>query len=194
MSDNVRLGDGRVPDTELDAVLRIVGDILFPIHEDGISLPESGALEYIRRILSGRCADDRNLYEHGVRWLHQQAQAMGAASFGDLCQSSQEQVVDDLMTRARSIKVPLGLSGSPTASALASIPGEVGFILMFWQHLREGLFCDPRHGGNTDARVWQWLGYNGPQMHGYTDSEVLSNAPLKRPIRTADMWMRDRNG
>ena len=36
--------------------------------------------------------------------------------------------------------------------------------------------------------IWKWLGYNGPQLNGYTDSEILENETPRRPLRFAKDW------
>jgi len=168
------------------ARLSLLADTLFPeLGGDGLSATMAGAVDYITSLL----ADDPTmtlLYRRGLAaaWhgLPAWPAAVGAAAAAAR--------LSELFEEARAADLPLGLSGSPTASALSEA-GDLAFVLVLWQHVREGLYSDPRHGGNRDASVWQWLGYSGPQMRGYTDSEVLENRLISRPLKTANDWHSD---
>lgn len=168
------------------ARLSALADALFPeLDGDGLSATTAGAVDYI----TARLARDPAmtlLYRRGLvaAWRGMPPGPAGTASDAVTAR------LTELFDRARSADLPLGLSGSPTASALSEA-GDLAFVLTLWQHVREGLYSDPRHGGNRGARVWAWLGYSGPQMRGYTDTEVLENRLISRPIKTADDWRDD---
>jgi gluconate 2-dehydrogenase gamma chain len=42
-----------------------------------------------------------------------------------------------------------------------------GFFELVWQHLREGLFADPIHGGNRDLAGWKLIGFPGAYANYY---------------------------
>lgn len=163
-----------------------IAEALFPSDEDGPGALTSGALHYV----ASRLADDVALaavYRAQLDLLAARTPAPGAPW------SSWESMVADLMSEASAADVPLGLSGAPSAESLAEHAGDGrGFVLLVWQHVREGLFCDPRHGGNHDAVMWRWLGYPGVQLNGYTDAEVRGTERLHRPVRVAADWLRAR--
>jgi hypothetical protein len=191
------------------AVLRDAADVLFPAEPDGVGAVEAGALDYVQRLLSKDGEHLPSVFRAGITWLESTSRARYGQAFAGLPRQAAEDIIAGLMGRAEDIET---MSGGPSSSydaprfvpyvtpeTAASQPGnaltgpgalsaEVLFIALFWQHLREGLFADPRHGGNRDAMVWRWLGYNGPQLHGYTDSEILEDVIPVRPLRTAADW------
>lgn len=61
---------------------------------------------------------------------------------------------------------------------LQAPPGRTSFDLV-WRHLREGLFCDPVHGGNAGMAGWRSIGFPGAQF-GYTAAEQELDAPVRR--------------
>jgi gluconate 2-dehydrogenase alpha chain len=54
------------------------------------------------------------------------------------------------------------------------------FFDLLWRHLREGLFCDPAHGGNRDFVGWRTIGFPGAQF-GYRAEEQALDARVERP-------------
>lgn len=170
-------------------LLEALADCLFPPQGGGPGGVRAGAVEYIKRALSGEYSHLAEIYHRGLEYIEERSIGKNGATFIELDAGQREMVVDDLMTEAGDSQIPLGLSGAPSGTALESTESEAGFILLVWQHIREGLYCDPRHGGNVDASVWKWLEYSGPQLHGYTASELLENRIPRRPLRTADDWM-----
>jgi hypothetical protein len=169
------------------AVLVPVVDILFPAEPDGIGAIPAGVLRYIDGVLAGRASYLVDTYQAGIRWLHGQARAHGADRFDGLGREAQEAIVAEIMGRCQAARMPLD---APRAGG-ADEPGLL-FMTAVWQHTREGLFGDPRHGGNREGMVWKWLGYNGPQLNGYTDSEILENETPRRPLRFAEDWKNHR--
>lgn len=166
------------------AALEKVVDILFPGEPDGIGAVNAGVLTYIDRLLAGRGSYLKDTYRAGIQWLHDKASGEGAKRFDDLDRGRQAEIVDELMSRGLP-SLPLDPPASPGGA-------EVLFMTAVWQHTREGLFGDPRHGGNRDGMIWKWLGYNGPQLNGYTELEILENETPRRPLRFAEDWRNHR--
>ena len=169
------------------ATLEKVLDILFPSEPDGVGASSAGVVRYIDGLLAGRGAYLVATYRVGLRWLNEEAGREGASCFSDLARSRQAKIVDEAMTRAVAASLPL----DAPADGMKDI--DTLFMAAVWQHSREGLFGDPRHGGNREGMIWEWLGYSGPQLHGYTDSEILENQTPSRPLRFAEDW-RNRRG
>ena len=169
-------------------LLEALADCLFP-PDDGPGAVDAGAVTYIEHALGGKYRGLLDVYHRGLSHVEERATARGRGTFITLSMKERQAVVEELMIEAANSNVPLGLSGAPSAAALESEPGS-GFIALVWQHIREGLFCDPRHGGNLESSVWNWLGYSGPQLHGYTESELMENRTPSRPPRIAEDWMR----
>jgi gluconate 2-dehydrogenase subunit 3-like protein len=174
-------------DDEMATLAKVV-DILFPPGDDGVGAVEVGVLDYIGGVLSRQGSEFVAQYRQGLRWLNAQARGHGKKRFDDLSVIDQERIVDEVMEKAHAESAPLD-PATPIDDRSLTPPGlEVTFMASLWRHTREGLFGDPRHGGNRDGVVWRWLGYSGPQLHGYTDSEILANETPQRPLRFADDW------
>lgn len=47
------------------------------------------------------------------------------------------------------------------------------FLQLVRRHLIEGMFGDPRWGGNDDRRGWELLGYPGPRQGWSADSQRI---------------------
>ena len=174
-------------DADQYATLEKVVDILFPSEPDGVGAVTAGVVRYIDGLLAGRGAYLVDTYETGLRWLHEEAVREGASCFNDLDHARQADVVEQAMTRAVARSLPLDAPSEDMKDI------DALFMAAVWQHAREGLFGDPRHGGNREGMIWEWLGYSGPQLHGYTDSEILENQTPSRPLRFAEDW-RNRRG
>jgi gluconate 2-dehydrogenase alpha chain len=172
------------------SLLAALADVLFPeLDGDGLTATTAGAVDYVLGLLQ-RDPHLREVYRSGLAFV---ADVLGPDRAIRLAAAAEDEAADWLegvFRRAHGADIPLGLTGMPAPAAVADL-GKAGFILILWQHIRQGLFGDPRHGGNKDACVWSWLGYSGPQMRGYTDSEVLENRLISRPLRTADDWRAD---
>ena len=84
------------------------------------------------------------------------AQLRGGARFVDLSDSDRLQVMNDLRTG----RVPLSLAGN-----LAYTSAD--FFALFRQNVLEGMFADPKYGGNQGMVGWKWVGFPGdPMRHG----------------------------
>ena len=180
---------------DFDTLEKVV-DVLFPSDPDGVGAVPAGVVTYIDGVLSGRAAHLLDIYRAGLRWLHDEARARGRARFDEIDRMQQEEIVDAVMSRSQAASPPLdsptGDGGAPGESSDKGPSVDILFMTALWQHTREGLFGDPRHGGNREGTIWRWLGYSGPQLHGYTDSEILANETPRRPLRFADDWKNHR--
>jgi hypothetical protein len=64
------------------------------------------------------------------------------------------------------------LSAGEQDAILAGLEGEPFFELVR-KHVLEGMFGDPRWGGNADRAGWELLGYPGPRREWGTDDQRL---------------------
>jgi hypothetical protein len=59
-----------------------------------------------------------------------------------------------------------------------------GFMSLLIRHTREGMFCDPAHGGNRELVGWRLLGYPGIHRVWHHDEQAIG-APIRpRPLTT----------
>ena len=61
-----------------------------------------------------------------------------------------------------------------------------------WQHLREGLFCDPIHGGNQGMAGWRLIGFPGAQF-GYSADEQRLDVVIRREPRSVAQLQAERD-
>ena len=87
-----------------------------------------------------------------------------------------------------------------TSTGGAEGPEDEGLLATFfalvWEHTIQGMFCDPKYGGNHDALGWQLVGfpgaqwgYNAEQMRPGFDSKAIpikTLEDLRRELRRAD--------
>ncbi|MBN9021654.1 MAG: GMC family oxidoreductase N-terminal domain-containing protein, partial [Rhizobiales bacterium] len=83
----------------------------------------------------------------------------------------------------------LAAFAADTLPGLPRNPDRSAFDLV-WRHLREGLFCDPAHGGNRDAAGWKLVGFPGAQF-GYTAADQEAGRTIGRPPQAMANLERD---
>lgn len=131
--------------------LEALFDRIFPPGADGTpGAVAIGAAAYVAGCLTEIYAPHLPLYRATLAALDQAANGFAQAP----------QTVQDRLLAALE------------ATTLPGIPcpeGHSAFDLI-WRHLREGLFCDPVHGGNHDMAGWRLIGFPGAQF-GYEASE-----------------------
>ncbi len=119
---------------------------LFPADEHGPGAIEIGALTYVDRALVGAYRDKVETYRLGLAALDRAARRRYGSLFSD-CNLEQQ---DALLTGLEQDALPD-----------FSIPPQRDFLDMLRDHLQEGLFADPTHGGNRDKLGWKYLGHPG---------------------------------
>lgn len=166
-------GEGVGPDSEIAwATLAALVDCLFPPIEETPGATALGVVDFIRGQLAGPRGRGEHrynqepflepsdsghgpqsqttpieLYAAGLRALDDDARQQGATGFSALESALQSDAV-----------------GRLEAGRLEAIEPAAGraFFAQVREHVLEGLFTDPRHGGNRDRAGWRWLGYPGP--------------------------------
>lgn len=146
-------------------------DRMFPPGDDGTpGAVAIGAANYVRGALAGPYA--AHLPEYRAVLVALDAAAGGYAGASAVVQ-------DDL----------LAAFAADTLSGLPRNPDRSAFDLV-WRHLREGLFCDPAHGGNRDAAGWKLIGFPGAQF-GYTAADQEAGRTIDRPPQAMANLERD---
>jgi hypothetical protein len=145
------------------ALLGALLERLFPTDELGPGALEIGVLEYIQSALSGPYARLLPAYRVGLRALDDVALERWKVGFAGLASERQDAIIEDLDENR--------------------IPRADGFFDLVWQHLREGLFCDPIHGGNQRMLGWRLIGFPGAQF-GYSAEEQRLDVVIRREPRS----------
>jgi gluconate 2-dehydrogenase gamma chain len=96
-------------------------------------------VRYVERALEGVHGEHLAAYRRGLRDLDELALARFGAAFAALADARQDAILREA-ERA---------------------PG--GFFALLRSHAIEGMFGDPRWGGNAQGAGWRLLGYPGPR-------------------------------
>lgn len=89
----------------------------------------------------------REVYAHGIDALERHARAQYGEPFAALAPASQD--------------AALGALERGEVAVAADMTSDAFFTLVR-ENVLEGVFGDPRHGGNRDGAGWRWLGYPAP--------------------------------
>jgi gluconate 2-dehydrogenase alpha chain len=125
---------------------------------------EIGVVQFVDRALAGIDADKQPVYRRGLQALEDEARARFATPFVD-CTDDQQDVILQALEQSTLRVMEVG--------------EQQELFSIFLQHLREGLFCDPVHGGNRDFRGWRFLGHPGAWLD-YTAEECLGLEPADK--------------
>jgi hypothetical protein len=140
---------------------------VFPSDELGVGAIEARVVIYIDRALAGPYASLGDLYRRAIAGLDAASQARYGARFADLPPERQDSILSAME------QGDLAAQGVPA-----------GFMPLLVRHTREGMFCDPAHGGNRDLVGWRLLGYPGIHRVWHHEEQAIG-APIRpRPLTT----------
>lgn len=131
------------------ATLRAATGRLIPSDEIGPGAIEAGASIYIDRILAGRDAAMLESYQAGLAALD-----AAAGGFADASDADQDAALTSL-----------------EAGEVADAPE--GFFGTLLEHTRQGMFCDPIHGGNREFIGWDLINYPGIKLVWTAEDQSL---------------------
>src|SRR5262245_36363130 len=146
-----------------------IAERMIPADALGPGAHDAGVVFYIDRALAGPYTDLREVYRAGLAALDGYCQATHGAAFLALAADRQ-----DAALRALDDGTATGFT----------VPGAKPFFEMLLNHVREGMFCDPSHGGNRNFIGWRLLRHPGvqwehpatAQANGYgTDVQLRSS-------------------
>ena len=134
---------------------------IFPSDDSGPGAKEAGVAIFIDRQLAGPWGRDRHRYTQGP------FDENAAAEFGYQGAAPPQQIYREGLKQLAGFEK---LAPSAQDEKLKQIEDSVFFNLLRRNSI-EGMFCDPRHGGNADMVGWQLIGFPGPRMSYYGDIE-----------------------
>ena len=152
--------------------LASIADRIFPADEELAGGAELGVVGYIAGQLAGPWGQGERMYRagpfappphpghgwqsemtplaafrYGLAALDEHAARVAGAAFADLPAEGQDGLLADLEHGA-----------VPTFAELA----PAMFFDLLLRTCLEGVFADPRYGGNRDGAAWAWIGFPGP--------------------------------
>lgn len=140
---------------------------IFPRDELGPGAREAGVTIYLDRALAGPYAHLADTYRQGLAGLNAASQVLGRAPFVALQEIEQDAILYGI-----------------EQGDLRSFGLEPAFMALLIQHTREGMFCDPAHGGNRDLVGWKLMGYPGVHRVWTEAEEQIGVALPVRPMKT----------
>ena len=160
------------------AALSALVEGLFPRDDLGPGAADIGVVDYLARAFLGPYRDWVPAYRRVLAALDAAAERDHGRRFASLAPEPRDAIIGRL-ERAR-------LDG-------LRHPDDERFFTALCQHLREGLFGDPIHGGNRGMLGWRLIGFPGAQF-GYTEAEQELDAPIGREPRSVSDLHADRRG
>jgi gluconate 2-dehydrogenase gamma chain len=146
---------------------------IFPSDESGPGAREAGVVVYIDGQLAGAWGRDRR------RYTHPPFDEAAPQEFGYQGAAPPRQIYRDGLKKLAGLD---RLSPAEQDGKLHEIENTVFFNLLR-QNTIEGMFCDPRHGGNTDMIGWQLIGFPGPRMSNYAEIEMYHGVEFRpKPV------------
>jgi gluconate 2-dehydrogenase gamma chain len=139
---------------------------------------EAQAVVFIDRSLAGFLREQQTPYRVGLRSLDAHTNERYGRPFRALDAAEQDAVLADLDRRA-----------------LSEEPDDLGHLFaVVREHVVQGFFCDPSHGGNRDGVGWRTVGFPGARW-GYSAREMARDFDATTiPLTTlADLYAGDRS-
>ena len=140
--------------------LSAIADRIFP-KTDTPGAVEIGAVHYIEIALTGDYAALAQLYRQGLRMVDRFAQSKFGRRFDSLAEAQKDAVLADFE------------SGAVTSFAKAA-----EFFETVRYHVLEGVFCEPRYGGNRGMIGWRLVHFPGQQF-GYADAYINERVDIE---------------
>lgn len=139
---------GRCLGPNLTGVLAAVHERLFPADPQGPGATEIGSVRYVDRLLTQQPSTDlASRYRTFLATLDATARQRHGRGFPGLATSDQDILLEEMETGRLPYPCPIEF--------------QQGMFSLVVDHLREGLFADPRHGGNHEGAGWRLLGHPG---------------------------------
>lgn len=146
------------------STLSAIFDRLFPADDHSAAATQLGAVSYVDRALAGAYANHMQTYALGLHSIDLSARARHGGPFAELTAEQQDALLSALE------RDELEHFDTPEQST---------FFALLCQHVREGVFADPVHGGNRDKQGWRFLGHPGVWLSN-TAEENLATTPVTK--------------
>lgn len=127
------------------ATLGAIAEQLVPADSDP-GAREAGAVNYVDGVLSGYQAERVALYDAGLQGTDETSQLMFGRNFADLQFDQQTRVLKAMED---------GSAQGETWKAVSSRE----FFALVWNHVLEGFYGPPQHGGNRGYASWKMVGF-----------------------------------
>jgi hypothetical protein len=154
------------------AALSALLDGLFPSDELGPGALEIGVLEYLQKAFAGPYRELIPIYRSALAALDDVARREHGQTFAEIGTEQRDAIIS---------RLERGQLRAPDYGDADE------FFNLIWQHLREGLFGDPIHGGNRQMMGWRLIGFPGAQFGYSAEEQQLDVAIIRDPRSVAEL-------
>ncbi len=129
---------------------------IMPRDSNGPGATDARVIVYIDRALATHHIHEKEIYDHGLEWMDTFSTATQGGKFADLTTDQQDAVLGALDSR----------SNPPEWPAEADMTSRA-FVRHMVEHTMEGMFTDPKYGGNHNEVGWKLINFPGLKPFGY---------------------------
>ncbi len=163
------LGSSGVLGPRLTDVLAAVHDRLFPAGRGQPGAVEIGSIGYVARALEDDPGDLAERYRMFLVTLDSVARKRHGQGFSRMDPRQQDALLREMQAGRLAAELP------PES--------QRSVFVVVLEHLREGLFADPRHGGNCDGAGWRLLDHPGYRpLNEESQSFATQPEPWRPPV------------
>jgi gluconate 2-dehydrogenase gamma chain len=152
-------------------ILSAMVDRLIPTDELGPGALDAGVLEYIDRALSEAESDSAEAYRSGLAALDTYSRYTRGGAFIDLSTIDQDSVLIDVQI------------GAATGAGVGFVGSSGSFFNIVKNHTWQGMFGDPKYGGNADFAGWDLINYPGVRLRMSPEDQKLLEADQLDAVR-----------
>ena len=152
-------------------ILSAMVDRLIPTDELGPGALDAGVLQYIDRALSEAESDSAEAYRSGLAALDTYSRYTRGGPFLDLSTIDQDSVLIDVQ------------SGAATGAGVGFVGSSGSFFNMVKSHTWQGMFGDPKYGGNVNFAGWDLIDYPGVRLGVSAEDQRRLEADQLDPVR-----------
>ena len=152
-------------------ILSAMVDRLIPTDELGPGALDAGVLQYIDRALSEAESDSAEAYRSGLAALDTYSHYTRGGPFIDLSTVDQDSVLIDVQI------------GAATGAGVGFVGSSGSFFNMVKSHTWQGMFGDPKYGGNVNFAGWDLIDYPGVRLGVSAEDQRRLEADQLDPVR-----------
>ena len=152
-------------------ILSAMVDRLIPSDELGPGALDAGVLQYIDRALGEAESDSAEAYRSGLAALDTYSRYTRGGPFIDLSTIDQDSVLIDIQI------------GAATGAGVGFVGSSGSFFNMVKSHTWQGMFGDPKYGGNVNFAGWDLIDYPGVRLGVSAEDQRRLEADQLEPVR-----------
>jgi len=152
-------------------ILSAMVDRLIPTDELGPGALDAGVLQYIDRAMSEAESGSAEAYRSGLAALDTYSRYTRGGPFIDLSTIDQDSVLIDVQL------------GAATGVGAGFVGSSGSFFNMVKGHTWQGMFGDPKYGGNVNFAGWDLIDYPGVRLGVSVEDQRSLEADQLDPVR-----------